>query len=237
VSAAADALDGHRPRPAGGFMLQAVLFDLDGLLADSEPHSLEAWRTVLRRRGADLDTATRDTLFGQRLADTARLLKQKLSLPDAPEALAREKTDWQIANLAGRVGPMPGTHALLDALDARGVRKALATSGLRPYVDAVLETLGISGRFDASVTGEEVARGKPAPDVFLLAAQRVGVAPAHCLVLEDAPHGIAAAQAAGIPAFAIPNAQTRSLAFPPGTRFAASLPEIAARLDDLVRGA
>jgi HAD superfamily hydrolase (TIGR01509 family) len=210
--------------------LEAVLFDLDGLMVDSEPHSIAAWREVLARRGAVLDQPTLDHMLGQRLTDTARMLAAKLRLAETPEALAREKTDWQIANLRGNVQPMPGLYRLLEAIDGRGLQKAIATSGVRAYLDAVLEAIGLAGRFAILVTGEDVARGKPAPDVFLEAARRLEINPDRCLVLEDAPHGAAAARAAGMACIVVPNEQTRRLQFPAGTRKASSLEEIAIAL-------
>ena len=191
--------------------IEAVLFDLDGLMVDSEAHAVETWRAVLARRGVELDPATIDAMLGQRLDDTARLLVERLALADDPRALGAEKSALQIERLDGNVTAMPGLFELIDALDSRGMKRAVASSGVRPYVEAVLGAIGVARRFEVVVTGDDVARGKPAPDVFLRAAERLGVRPPACLALEDAPNGIAATKAAGMRCVAVPNAFTRTL--------------------------
>ncbi len=192
-------------------MILAVLFDLDGLMVDSEPHALAMWEMVMARRGVRLDQAAIDAMLGQRLDETARMLVGRFGLSDDPPALGAEKTDLQIERLDGHVPAMPGLFELIDALDARSVKRAVASSGLRRYVQAVLDLIGLARRFEVVVTGDDVANGKPAPDVFLRAAGRLGVPPAACLALEDAPNGIAAAKAAGMTCIAVPNAFTRAL--------------------------
>ncbi|HKA54165.1 MAG TPA: HAD family phosphatase, partial [Candidatus Binatia bacterium] len=168
-------------------VVRAVLFDLDGLMVDSEPHSLASWRAVLSSRGVNLDRVVSERMFGLRQLEAARLLAEAYGLADRPSALAREKEEYQICHLAGRVAPMPGLYELLDEVERRGLRTAVASSGVRPYVSAVLQAVGLAGRFRAVVTGDDVVHGKPAPDVFLAAAQAVRTRPRYCLVLEDAP--------------------------------------------------
>lgn len=194
-------------------MIRAILFDLDGLMVDSEPHSLASWNAVLATRGIMLEQAVIDRMFGARLIDTAHMLINLYSLRDQPAALAREKEEYQIAHLHGRIKPMPGLFALLETIETKGVPKAIASSGVRPYVAAVLAEVGLTDRFKTLVTGDEVRKGKPAPDIFLAAARALQVEPRTCLVLEDAPHGVSAAKAAGMCAVAIPNAHTRQLDF------------------------
>ena len=192
-------------------MIEAILFDFDGLMVDSEPHAIASWRAVLHERGVELDAATVNRLLGLRLDETSRLLIERFSMTASPAELGKAKTDYQIAHLAGAVRAMPGLEPLLRAIDQRGLRKAIASSGMRRYIEAALLAVGLAGRFSAIVSGEEVVRGKPAPDAFLEAARRLGCSPATCLVLEDAPNGLQAAKAAGMRAVAIPNDQTRQL--------------------------
>jgi len=106
---------------------------------------------------------------------------------------------------------MPGLGEVIAEIGRRGLRCALATSGERRYVEAVRRELNLDGVFDVIAVAEDVARGKPAPDVYLLAAQRLGLPPAQCLVLEDAPNGVAAAKAAGMRCVLCRNEMTRSL--------------------------
>lgn len=192
-------------------MIRAILFDLDGLMVDSEPHSLASWHAVLQNRGIALSQDVIDRMFGQRVTDTAHTLAALYGLSDPPQVLAREKEEYQISHLPGQVKPMPGLFGLLDEIDRRGLRKAVASSGVRRYVKAVLEEIGAADRFATIITGDDVANGKPAPDIFLAAARALSVAPQHCLVLEDAPTGVQAARAAGMRCVAVPNAHTRAL--------------------------
>lgn len=194
-------------------MIHAILFDLDGLMVDSEPHSLASWRAVLATRGITLEQVVIDRMFGTRLIDTAHMLIKLYGLSDQPTALAREKEEYQIAHLHGRIKPMPGLSTLLDAIDKKGLQKAIASSGVRRYVTAVLAEVELTNRFQTLVTGDEVINGKPAPDIFLAAARALRVEPRDCLVLEDAPNGVSAAKAAGMYAVAIPNAHTQKLNF------------------------
>ncbi len=194
-------------------MLHAVLFDLDGLMADSEPHSLASWRAVLAARGVTLEQAVINQMFGQRLIETAHLLVERYRLPDSPAALAQEKEAYQVDHLKGRIRPMPGLFELVEDIERLGLQKAVASSGVRRYVTAVLDEIGLAGRFEAVIAGDDVAKGKPAPDIFLAAARALGVDPRDCLVLEDAPAGVQAAHAAGMRCIAVPNAHTQGLDF------------------------
>ena len=192
-------------------MIRAILFDLDGLLVDSEPHSLASWRAILSARGVRLDPAVSERMFGLRQIEAARMLVEVYSLADQPSLLGREKEEYQLRHLDGQIKPMPGLYELLNEIDRRELRTAVASSGARPYVNAVLQAVGLTGCFRAIVTGDDVVNGKPAPDVFLAAARAVQTDPQYCLVLEDAPAGVQAAKAAGMRCAAVPNAHTRVL--------------------------
>ncbi len=185
--------------------IKAILFDLDGLMVDSEPHSLASWEAVLAERGVVLDQLTIDSILGQRIDATARTLIDKYQLRDSAQDLAEAKTEYQITHLAGNVPPMPGLFELLDEIDRRGLQKAVASSGIRRYVDAVLRANNLLDRFSVIITGDQVAHGKPAPDVFLAAARALKVDPQDCLVLEDAPAGVQAAHAAGMMCIGVPD--------------------------------
>src|SRR5512136_1453705 len=140
-------------------MIEAILFDLDGLMVDSEPHSLASWEAVLAERGVTLEQLTIDSILGLRIDAVARTLIDKYHLPDTVQGLADAKTEYQIAHLAGNVKPMPGLIELLDEVDHRGLKKAIASSGIRRYVEAVLRTNGLLDRFGVIITGDQVAHG------------------------------------------------------------------------------
>ncbi len=207
-------------------MIKAILFDLDGLMVDSEPHSLASWKAVLQERGATLDQLAVDSILGLRIDATARTLIDKYHLPDTVQALSDAKTEYQIAHLGGNVKPMPGLLELLDEIDRRGLQKAVASSGMRRYVEAVLRATGLLDRFSVIITGDQVARGKPAPDVFLAAARALSIEPQYCLVLEDAPAGVQAAKAAGMLCFAVPDHGTARLDLSQADQVVESLDEV-----------
>jgi HAD superfamily hydrolase (TIGR01509 family) len=194
-------------------MFKAVLFDLDGLLADSEPLQKAAWRTYLAQHGRTLDQLLIDRMFGLRLIDSASLIKSQLALPHDVEQIMHERDEVFLGSLPGRLQPMPYACEAVIAVKERGLRTALATSGHRRYVNLALHELGIVSAFDVIVTGDSVKHGKPAPDIFLRAAELLALPAACCIVVEDAPNGIAAARAAGMMAVAVPNAMTRNLDF------------------------
>jgi HAD superfamily hydrolase (TIGR01509 family) len=173
-------------------------------------------------------------MLGLRQLECAALVREALSLRMSAEDLCRQRNDLFMASLPGRVTAMPGAGELLDELAARGISRALATSGERRYVSAVLQELKLDAAFDVQVVAEDVSRGKPHPDVYLLAAERLCVEPADCLVLEDAPNGIAAAKAAGMSCVAVPNAYTRSLDLSDADACLPSLGAVRTELDTLL---
>jgi len=207
-------------------MIQAILFDLDGLMFNSEPHSLASWEAVLAERGATLDQLTIESILGLRIDATARTLIDKYHLSDTASELADAKTEYQIAHLDGNVKPMPGLIELLDEIDRRGMPKAIASSGIQRYVDAVLRVNSLLDRFSVIISGDQVAHGKPAPDVFLAAARALNIKPSNCLVLEDAPAGVQAAKAAGMTCIAIPDHSVAQLDLSQADKVVASLHEV-----------
>lgn len=213
-------------------MVDAVLFDFDGLLADSEPLQKAAWRAYLAHHGYALDDALVDRMFGLRLLESAMLVQQTLALPFPVEQIMTERDAIFLDSLPGVLQPMPHAREAVAAVRARGLRMALATSGHARYIALALGELGLHAAFDAVVTGDTVARGKPAPDIFLRAAELIDVEPGCCVVVEDAPHGIAAAKAAGMLAVAVPNDLTRALDFGAADLVCSSLDEFVHWLSD-----
>lgn len=183
----------------------AVIFDMDGVLVDSEPLHFATTNRVLARRGAWLERSEYDARLGLPEVDFFRELVPLLGLREEPQVLAAERVRESLLAMAGgELLPMEGALECLLLLRADGRRLGLASSATRPQVDLVVERLGLRRVLEASVSVQEVARGKPAPDLFLEAARRLGAAPAECLVVEDAPSGVRAARAAGMVAVALP---------------------------------
>lgn len=188
------------PRP-----VTHVVFDLDGVLLDTEGFYTRVTQEIVGRYGKVYDWSIKGHMLGRPATDAARYLVHTLALPITPEDFLIER-DLLLAELFPESLPMPGARELTAALAARGVGQAVATSTTREGV--VLKT----GRhrdwfrlFDAIIAGDDprVGCGKPAPDIFLVAAEALGVAPAHCVVVEDAPAGIVAAHAAGMQVIAV----------------------------------
>jgi pseudouridine-5'-monophosphatase len=194
-------------------MITAVLFDFDGLLADSEPLQEAAWHRFVARYDRVLQQDLMRRMFGLRLVDSAALVREELGLPLSVEQVMQERDAEFLASLSGLLQPMPEAGVTVRAMAELGLRIGLATSGHRRYLTMALGELGLTKAFDVIVTGDTVARGKPAPDIFLRAAELLGVPPAQCVVVEDAPHGISAARAAGMFAVAVPNELTHDLDF------------------------
>ena len=203
----------------------AVLFDFDGLILDTETPILEAWQAAYRRHGHELGidiwqhalgTANGFDPFGHLCRLTGTPLDR-----DAMLAQIQEQ-NWAHCE---RQELMPGVRAVLDAARDSGLRTAVASSSSVGWVERWLGKHGIRDRFDTVCGRDHVEHVKPAPDLYLLAAERLGVAPAACLVLEDSPNGMRAARAAGMRCVAVPNALTRQLALPDPDLVVSSLAE------------
>jgi HAD superfamily hydrolase (TIGR01509 family) len=208
--------------------IEALIFDMDGTLVDSEPYAERAWADFLREHGHELESHVLGKMFGLRLLEGAAVVKDAYGLDLAVEDIAAMQDRLRIAALRGNLAPMPGTGAMLAFARDAGLRTALATSSLRHHADLTLAETELAGLFDAEVTGDEVEHGKPAPDIFLLASERLGFDPAHCVVFEDSPAGVAAAQAANMRCIWIPGGKTAALSMerPPTAR----LPDLASAI-------
>ncbi len=185
--------------------LQAVLWDMDGVVADTAEQHFQSWIFAFGKRGVPFSASDFKAVFGQR-NDT---IIRKIIAPDVDpamiEAVARDKEEFFRAAVAHEVRPFPGVVALLRSLKESGIPSAIASSAPLENIHAVLGGLGIEAYFKALVYGLEVKEGKPKPDVFLLAARKVGAEPGHCVVMEDAVAGVKAAKAAGMRCVAITN--------------------------------
>lgn len=182
----------------------AAIFDIDGTLVDNMALHAEAFAVFARRHGLPaLTPAGRARLDGRRNSEIFPILFERDVPRDEWQAYEAEKEGLYRELSRGRLQPMKGLARLLARLTADQIPMALATSAPEPNVIHTLAEIGLSAAFSVIVRGDQVARGKPAPDVFIEAGRRLGIAPAECLVFEDAPMGIVAAQAAGMPVVAL----------------------------------
>ena len=189
-------------RPPGAST--AVLFDMDGLLIDSEPLWLESETAVMARLGAAWTEQDQAQLLGGSLERTVCYLLGKATRPAPPAVVA----EWLMSDIADRVRRdgvpvQPGARELLASVRAAGLPHALVTSSERAFMEAVLASTGM--RFDVLVCADDVTATKPDPEPYLLAAKLVGVDPACCFALEDSPNGVASAEAAGCQVIAVPS--------------------------------
>jgi HAD superfamily hydrolase (TIGR01509 family) len=181
-------------------MIAAVVFDLDGVLVDSEQVWDEVREGLVReRRGRWHDRAQRD-MMGMSSLEWSRYMHDELGVPMAPEEISRVVVEGLLEHLP----LVPGAVEAVARLGARWPL-GLASSANRPLIDLVLEAGGLAPRFAATVSSEEVARGKPAPDVYLEAARRLAVDPGRAAAVEDSHNGILSARAAGMRVVAVPN--------------------------------
>jgi HAD superfamily hydrolase (TIGR01509 family) len=209
-----------------GLNPRAVIFDMDGLLLDSEPVYRVTWQNAAAELGCPIDDEFYARFVGRGNDEAERLLAQRFgdALP-LDEFRKRWHRDWDERLAASPLARKPGAIELLDFLDERRIPKALATSSPR---DLALRCLGdLAARFDALAFGDEVEHSKPAPDLFLLASQRLGIAPVDCLVLEDSEAGVRAARAAGMEVIMIPDL------VPPSEEIAAMAACVCTSLHDL----
>jgi len=194
--------------------LLAVVFDLDGLLVNTEDLYEQAGETVLRRRGKTYDAALREQMMGRPVVDAIRLMIDCHSLPDTLDDLMCECKEVLEALMATSLAPMPGVERFLNKLGAANIPMAVATSATPEYAEHVLTTLGLKNRFRFVLTAADIRHGKPDPEVYLLAAERLGIEPSQMMVLEDSGNGCHAAVAAGAYSVAVPNRHTREHKFP-----------------------
>ena len=178
-----------------------VVFDLDGVMVDSEPVHERATAEYLDGLGATVEQELFDDMMGRRVRDLTDAIAERLDLPPERVFSDREAIFWRL--LDEGIEPMPGLHAAVDRLAGAGLPLAVASSGTRAYVDHVLERLEVRAAFDAVVSSEDVHRAKPDPEIYLLAAERLHADPGDCVAIEDTTHGIAAARGAGMRAVAV----------------------------------
>lgn len=184
--------------------LEAVLFDMDGLLVDTEPLWFETESEVMARLGAPWTKADQERLLGGSMEHTVGYLLAKATRPASPTEVARWMTDGMLRRAAaGRVIVRPGARELLAEVAAAGIPHALVTGSQREFTEAVVASTGLT--FTATVTGDDVARPKPDPEPYLLAAKVLDAAPENCVALEDSPSGVTSATGAGCRVVAVPS--------------------------------
>lgn len=214
-------------------MIQAVLFDYDGVLINSMPYHVHAWQHAFKDYGVDVESEEVLLAEGSPAPDLAREIcsRRNMSLTgeEIRNLIVKKQTFYREITEARL---HEGAEALLSALYAAGVHLALVTGS---ELDNIKKTLpsAVARLFDAIVTGDELTKGKPAPDPYLKAAEKLGVNPSDCLVIENAPYGIAAARAAGMTVAAITTTLEQAQ-IPGADWYAENLQQVHSRLDEII---
>jgi HAD superfamily hydrolase (TIGR01509 family) len=207
--------------------VEAVVFDLDGVLVDSERVWDEVREELARERGGRWHEGAQRDMMGMSSPEWSRYMHDVIGLEEPPDEISAEVVRRLAARYREKLPLIPGAREAVLRLAERWPL-AVASSSNRPIIDLVLERSGLDSAFQATVSSEEVARGKPAPDVYLEAARRLGVAPARCAAVEDSHAGILSAKAAGLRVLAIPNRR-----YPPDPDSLAAADDVLSSLDDL----
>lgn len=221
-------------------MIQAVLFDMDGLIVDTEPIHFRAFRIYMREFGIDMPESMMPDLLGYTEEDNLRDLKAKYNLDTPLEEMVARRGAIYLQLL--RTAPLlifPGFWELSEEVHRRGMKQAVVSSANGEQVKIALGRLfeqqpdkgSPDDYFDAIVTGDDITSNKPNPDIYLLAAERLGLSPADCLALEDTPPGVRSAAAAGMQVLAVPNEYSRGLEFPAASATLHSLADAVQHLD------
>lgn len=210
--------------------VEAVIFDMDGLLVDTEPLHLEASNLILQEYGGSLGPGANERFIGLGDRKFWTIIKEEYGIPDSIPEL-RERRMAYMMRLIREKPPqcMPGAAELVRACKVKGYKIAVASSTPLKQVLAILDCVGLLREFDQIVSGEmkEVREGKPAPDIFLYTAKLLSVPPSRCLVFEDSSPGVIAAGAAGMRPVAVPNVFTRKSDFSGAFLVIASLAQMA----------
>ena len=215
-------------------MIEAVVFDLDGVLIQTEELWAEIRERLARERGGRYDAEAQRAMMGMSSPEWSRYMHERVGLPESPDQIAAEVVELMAARYRDELPLIPGAVEAVERLAARWPI-GLASSSNRELIDLALELSGLDRLIRASVSSEEVARGKPAPDVYQEACRRLGVEPTRSAAVEDSHAGIGAAKAAGMRVVAIPNPS-----YPPGDEALADadlvLPSIDALTPEAVDG-
>ena len=193
--------------------MRAVVFDMDGLMFNTEDVYTLVGEELLRRRGCEFTTEIKKRMMGVQPQPNFEMMISHYHLDDTWQELAAETNRLFLDLLDGRLAMMPGLKGLLDGLERAGIPKAIGTSSSRELVSACLRPFDLERRFQFVLAAEDISHSKPHPEVYLTAARRLAVRPAEMLVLEDSHNGCVAADAAGAFVVAVPGAHSRDQDF------------------------
>jgi len=213
---------------------QAVIFDLDGVLMDSEWLTFKVWRELAAEHGGYLEDSMYSEITGTTAEETARIIMRRTGVQFG----VAESVQWAWNQVSERlkteIEPLPGCHDLVEAINSRNIPLAIASNSSSSYIVNALSGLNLRDYFQVTVGIDQVSQGKPAPDVYLRAAELLNVLPERCLVIEDSRVGVQAAAAAGMRPLAVPNPRDHKNGFDGAWRVFGGLPDIHHEIDKLL---
>ncbi|MEE8618797.1 MAG: HAD family phosphatase [Dehalococcoidales bacterium] len=189
--------------------LEAVIWDMDGVIADTALYHFQAWQEVFQKRGINFTEEDFKHNFGQRNDSIIRYAIGKNVLPGEVDVIANEKEENYRQRVAQNIKSLPGAIELIASLKEHGVKMAIASSAPMENIQLVTRGLAVDNYFHVIVWGREVTEGKPSPQAFLLASKRLEVEPKNCVVIEDAVAGVTAAKRAGMKCLAVTNSHPK----------------------------
>lgn len=193
--------------------IKGVIFDLDGLLVDSEPINFEADSVLLSEFGVNYTKEDHQNVLGRPIIAGLEFYIKRFGLKiSIPEMIEKRKKHQLI--LIPKIKLMPGAIEALNLCRERELKLALATSGFREYAEEVIKNCGVADYFEVTLTADDVKNGKPDPEIFLLSARKLGLSPSECLVLEDSLAGVTAGLAAGCRVIAVPTIYAKGIIYP-----------------------
>lgn len=214
--------------------IRAVIFDLDGLMIDSEPLSKMAWERLLRGYGRELSDVEFNSLIGLDPITTADYMKRTKGINVDDEELLSQAEEMHMEVVITQAEPINGLEGLIEILRGKGIKLGVASNSHEEYVEAALRTIQLREHFACVITVDHVNQGKPDPEVYLQAARCLEVEPEHCLALEDSPAGMQAAIAAGMRAVVVPNQELLGADFSGAHARFESLIELTGSIDELL---
>lgn len=189
-------------------MIKAIIFDLDDVIVNSSPIHFKAYERALQDFGIPtpkIPADLRRQIYGMRIKEIMHLLATEFKMNVDVGELTRHRNKYFMELVHEGIEPMPGLYKLIGDIESWKLKRAVASSGVKEYVDEVLDQLDIKDFFEQVVTGDDVKNPKPAPDCFLMAAKKLGIEPSSCAVLEDSTNGLVAAKGAGMIAIGVKN--------------------------------
>lgn len=215
--------------------MKAIIFDMDGLMVDTERLYFAAEKELARAYGREVEDSTLSRMMGRKPLESMVIFSQELKLDVAPEDLLAKRNEIMRQKLRQDLEPMPGLYTIVNVFFRR-LKLAIATGAQQEFLDLVVSSLGLGSKFAVLQASDEIKQGKPAPEIYLLTAARLGVKPEECVVLEDSANGVLAARRAGCYVIAIPSVYCQGQDFSPAQVILPDLFAATGHIENLLSG-